>query len=212
MIFLKAVLLVLGLSFVAEADTMTALFVISATDSWVGKGRTFFVTPSDNDLVFTVQPWGKSFIQIDVKNTDRWPYPRFPEYYRIELGGPGGEALHVGRYEGTTSWLANTELPYLMYANEGRSAGGRGMFDLLEIEYAPDGSVKSLAVNFIIFTIGLFTPDPQLEAGVFRYNSTVPLFASTPEPSSSVLVSVGIAGVLARGFRRRRQGRGLRMS
>ena len=96
------------------------------------------------------------------------------EFWDLDFGGPGRAQLAVGSYENAVRFPFHDGGPSPGLSLSGRSRGCNvlsGRFDVLEVAYGPDGSVRRFAADFVQHCEGVV---PAL-FGQIRYNAKTPM-------------------------------------
>ena len=162
----------------AIATPVTAFHFASSPTSYVGGGMTKTLLPADSS--FLVNTYGHmDYLYVQVSGRDFW---------MVSLGAPVGERFSLGRYENAMRFPTATS-PSLDFWGDGRAPNESiGYFDLLDLSYNADGTVRTLAVDFVQYD------NNRLDAwnrGSLRYESEIPLSA-VPEPTSPAMLLAGI--------------------
>jgi hypothetical protein len=187
----------------AFGDTITALYVTSSPESWVGGGATFLVTPADGFefSYYRSFDYSISFAVNDFQtNPDSWS----TRWWYLDIAAPLWKSPQVGSYPCARRYpFQGYREPGLSFMGNGRGNNVlTGSFEVLEATYAADDSILALAFDFIQFDEGIAS---WWNVGSFRYNSTVPLTSSfqvpvpeycLPEPSSCGLLCTAIVAYL----------------
>lgn len=173
-----------------QAFAITALYYTSSAESWVGNGETVLVTPVGG-FEFTASrnyDNGVSFAVNDFNtNPDFWS----TRWWYIDFVAPNDAPLAVGTYLNATRFpFQAPSSPGLAFIGNGRGNNTlTGSFSVLEASYAQDGAVLSFAADFLQYDEGI---QSWWNIGAIRYNSSVAI-AAVPEPSTSLLLLVGLA-------------------
>jgi hypothetical protein len=178
---------------------VTGLYYTSSDQSWVGGGETVLVTPEDGfQFVVTrnfdngVSFWINDFNSHSVSN--RW--------WHVEFAAPNDEPLTVAQYQNATRFpFQSSDSAGLDFDGNGRGNNTlTGAFNVLEAVFAGDGTVLSFAADFVQYDEGV---QSWWNVGSVRFNSSVD-FPALPEPSTPVLLAIGLVlCVLASAARRR---------
>ena len=179
----------MALSNTALAGSISSLFYTSSPDSWVGAGETVEVTSLDGFDFFVHRNFdnGVSFAINDfANNPDFWS----TQWWYLDLAAPYQAPLQVGTYYSATRFpFQSNATPGLDFSGNGRGNNTLiGAFEVLQADYADDGSVIVFAANFIQYDEGF--PSWWIIGGI-RYTSTNNVH-TIPEPSSIVLLSFGV--------------------
>jgi hypothetical protein len=97
-----------------------------------------------------------------------------PEHlpFNVSLAAPHNQLLQVGHYSGATRFPFHKDGPGLSVTGDGRGCNKlTGSFDILEIEYGPDGQPVRLAADFIQTSEG---NPPRSFRGSVRFHSRLP--------------------------------------
>jgi hypothetical protein len=176
------------------SQAATILSYISSPYSWVGSGESVSVRPEDGFAFSTqaerLQPNSNSADYIysfidDFESNTNFQKTRF---FGLTLSTPGESGLNPGTYSGATRY-ADPSAPVLDFWGNGRSNNtSTGSFTISEISYHHDGSLSSLAVDFLQYGEGDLN---NWIKGALRLNSSVPI-ALTPEPFSEPVIDSGL--------------------
>jgi hypothetical protein len=176
------------------AQAATILSYISSPYRWVGSGESVSVRPEDGFAFSTqaerLQPNSNSADYIysfidDFESNTNFQKTRF---FGLTLSTPGESGLNPGTYSGATRY-ADPSAPVLDFWGNGRSNNtSTGSFTISEISYHQDGSLSSLAVDFLQYGEGDLN---NWIKGALRLNSSVPI-ALTPEPFSEPVIDSGL--------------------
>lgn len=186
-----------SLAFCGQAAAATELYYTSSPQSWVGGGETVSVTPADGfDFVASRNfDNGVSFSIDDFASN-----PDFQEtrWWYLDFAAPFSAPLTVGSYQGATRFpFQEDDEPGLSFTGNGRGDNTlTGWFNVLEVAYAPDGSVLFFAADFMQYDEGF---QAWWNLGSIRYNSDIP---AIPEPGTLALFGLGAAAIAARVRRR----------
>lgn len=134
--------------------------------SWVGAGRSYLLMPSDG--AFTVTNVDNVLeVDFDAGHDNQWSF---------RFAAPRGQRLTAGQYYDAQDYpFGSPVLPRLSIGGNGRGCNEvSGSFVVFEAEYAADGSVTKLAINFTQFCGGYGL------RGLLRINSNVPESMPTP--------------------------------
>jgi len=188
-----AIATICGTNTLARAETpITELYFRSSFISWVGKGQTKDIKPSDgyNFYAETTDEYitggnksGLLFRVVSTPDTDL-------DYWDLDFLGPGFTRPVVGFYPNARRFLVDTSVPGLQF--DGNHAGDNtltGQFRVLEATFNSSGVPISYAVDFTQYDEGNVNAWIQ---GSFRFNSTVPI-TPVPEPSTFALAALGVA-------------------
>lgn len=104
--------------------------------------------------------------------------------FSFETGAP----LEVGRVETIDDGPGN--VPWVRYTLGNAITNFEGYFDVLEIEYSPQGEVNKFAVDFFLSSPSI--RERQFDIGRLRFNSSIPL----PEPSAFAISASLLLGIL----------------
>jgi hypothetical protein len=162
-------------------------------DGYVAAGKTETLSSSAG-FQFLASPYNtRSSVQITVDNFVSNPGGPFTHFSLWLTVGPGSE-LHIGKYENVD--LAPFRSPGLSFAgnNRGVSSVYGSNFEILAIGYDAQGAVSTLAADFTQFDEGGFL---GTTSGSLRYRSDIPI-AAVPEPTSVLLLLIGIVVITAR--------------
>lgn len=181
----------------AEAAT-TAMFFTSSSTSYVGQGQTmvFDVSTTPASLFSASTGVGGSsagqsrYLLLDVEGPTN--------YFSLHVGtAPGDADFRIGSYDDAArfgGWITNQ--PHLDFFGDGRGNNNTaGWFAVLEWQPGSGGDVIAAAIDFYQLDEGVAG---KWTAGSWRYNSTIPLNTSVPEPGRASLIFVGAASLLAR--------------
>ena len=144
----------------AAAQGTTVLFLDSQPGDYIGQGQLYTYTPADTP--FRIERNGDTGVSVVVQSAN------FSIAWTARFAARRGERLQVGSYDGRRS--AGSPLGGLDIGGQARGCNtALGRFDVLEILYAPDGSVTRFAADFEQHCEGR---DAAL-FGAVRYNSNV---------------------------------------
>jgi hypothetical protein len=118
---------------------ITALTFVSEPGDYIGGGQTF--TRTEADGTFTALHQSGLWIRFEAPSLSSW--------WDIHLAAPNGGQLRRGPYEGATRWpFQSPTKPGLDVTGSGRGCNtSTGRFDVLEVEYAPDGTLMRFAAD-----------------------------------------------------------------
>lgn len=143
---------------------------------------------------YAISQW---FGREHLKNTLNIYFQNDSEYYpEILISAPLGQELRAQLYTGVVNYDVYSENPLpsmVLFIGTNIYMPTEGMFNVLEIEWAPNGRPLKAAVDWLITTNGSFP-----SYGSLRYNSDIPV-SPVPEPSIPLL------GLLSLGFIVRRK-------
>lgn len=194
---LRSCLLWMGLLLLPSSALAAMILDFEASpQSWVGRGQSFTVTPDDDYLFSSSVGFGNSlhFLVASLNSPfgPDWNPGSGEEYHywNLDLSAPFGQPLTLGRYENTARWpFQAVNQPGLTFSGDHRGDNrDSGFFDVLEIAFSPSGNIERFAVNFTQY--GEENLDWWLN-GQLRYNSSIPLTSSVPEPSTLSLMLLG---------------------
>ena len=199
------------LSYAVSSQGALILSFDSSPDSPVGRGQSFTVTPEDGYIFITNDKvsWDNSqHITIASLNSPYGPdwNSRSGDqyhYWTLDLAAPNGEMLDVGLYEDAARWpyQDDAQAGLTFYGDHRANFRNSGFFNILDIGFDDLGILTSLAVDFAQY--GEYDPDRWVH-GSLRFNSSVPL----PEPSSLLLIFIGLLGLTIASTKARRKLRG----
>jgi hypothetical protein len=123
------------------------------------------------------------------------------QFFLLYFAAPRGSDLQVGNYENATrAPFQDPGVPGLWFAGNGRGSNQiTGRFDVLDVSFASDNTIASLAVDFLQNDENGFLGQSY---GSFRYQSNVPI-THIPEPPTLTLAILGLF-VVAPMLRRQR--------
>ena len=165
----------------AGAATTNIFSFTSSPQSYVGQGRSFFITPADHYLFTTTRQSSNvaSFL-IASRNSPFGPdwNPASGEEYHdwtLDLAAPDGQALVVGLYTGAARFPFQGPMqPGLTLAGDGRGNNANaGFFQILEIARTPSGEIDRIAVDFTQYDE---TFETWWVIGQLRFNSAIPTY------------------------------------
>jgi len=176
------------------SQAATILSYISSPYSWVGLGESITLRPEDGFAFSTqaerLQPnpnspdYINAFIDDFQSNTD-FQKTRF---FSLTVSTQSEAGLIPGTYSGATRY-ADPSAPVLDFWGNGRSNNtSTGSFTISEISYHFDGSLSSLAVDFLQYDEGDLN---NWIKGALRFHSSVPI-ALTPEPFTDPVIDSGL--------------------
>jgi hypothetical protein len=168
----------------ARAAT-NVIYFTSTPGSWIGQGQTLTINSVSASRYYSQGAYTNAVILGGGG-------------YELDLVEPNYSLPTPGLYTNVTRWPFMGAGAGMWFSAPGRGDNDiTGWFDVLQADYAPDGTVQAFAVNFKQYdelTTANWTQ------GAIRYNSAIPL----PEPASAVaLLVVGAPVMLARRQRRR---------
>ncbi|MBL8483972.1 MAG: PEP-CTERM sorting domain-containing protein [Rhodocyclaceae bacterium] len=188
------------LCFTVEVKAATEFFYTSSPQSWVGAGQTVTVTPL-NGFSFTPSRNFDNGVSFSINDFNTNPNFWEQRWWYLDFSAPFDAPLAVGIYQGATRWpfQAATE-PGLDFSGNGRGNNTlTGSYNVLEVAYGASGAVESFAADFIQYDEGF---QSWWNVGSIRFNSDVPI-TGVPEPSAPLLLSFGVAAVVAIARRRK---------
>jgi hypothetical protein len=193
--FVAMLLSLCALPFKAEA--LTAFYYTGP--GYVAANETVLVTPEDG-FTFEVSRNYDNGVSFAINDFATTPFGQNRWWY-LDFAAPDNVELTVGLYTGATRFPFQQIYgsgPGLSFTGNGRGDNTlRGAFNILDVSYAPDGTVLTFAADFIQFDEG---NESWWSAGAIRYNYA----PAVPEPSTWALLVAGIALLVAVGARRRR--------
>jgi hypothetical protein len=155
-----------------QQGSITGLYFHSQPGDYIGQGQQrslagatgYLLTPSrnyHNGVSFNIQGNG--------------------QLWSLDFGGPQAAALAVGSYEDAVRFpFENGTTPGLSLTGEGRGCNTvRGRFDVLEVAYGPDGSLRRFAADFVQRCEG----NAAALFGQVRYNANTPLNSAPVVPA-----------------------------
>lgn len=175
----------------ARAATMFSY--LSSPYSWVGGGETVSIGP-EGGFAFTAKPLTNG-MSIAINDFATNPDFQATRWWQLDLSTANDQALTVGSYTGATrhpfnvSPFSDPATPGLSFTGNGRGNNAlTGSFDVLEANFADDGSVLSFAADFVQYDEGW---QSWWNKGAIRINSNLPI-ALTPEPiNEAELIKLG---------------------
>ena len=140
----------------------TFMHFVSPQGDYIGAGQTLLFDASN--ALFTPSNYDGSLNYVNL-------YVAGDTWWSLEIAAPVGENLQVKRYENATRYPFQAPLAagLTFYGDHRGCNESIGTFDVLELEYNADNSVKSLAVNF---SQSCEKTMPTLN-GIIRYHSSV---------------------------------------
>jgi hypothetical protein len=175
----------------------------SSPISWIGRGYTDYqITPDDG---WSFEATRNQVEDSNAENhlsfymTNQLPNdpddPQPARNWLLQLAAPNNELIVPGLYTGATRVASKRdEQPGIDLSGTGRGEFTiNGTFDVLEAEYASDGTIARFAVDFT--TIEDNNPQEWI-VGELRYQSLV------PEPSTGFIALLGLGSLLKRQRRR----------
>lgn len=175
----------------------TEFYYTSSPTSFVGHGETVLVTPALG-FAFTVRRNFDDGVSLAINNFSS--DPSSSSWWYLDFSAPFDAPLSVGSYLGATRWpFQDAANPGLDFSGNGRGNNTlTGMFNVLEIVYAPAGGVTTFAADFLQYDAGI---ESWWNLGSVRYNSDIAI-RLVPEPGSYAMFVMGLCALLA--VRRRR--------
>jgi hypothetical protein len=176
------------------ASALPANLLYYTGNGYVAGGRTDTIS-SDNGFRFSVNSFGTNAVEFFINDFATNPDFQHTQFFDLDLAAPAGTPLHVGVFSDATRYpFQAPSSPGLWFAANGRGDNqDTGFFDILEISF--DGNeLASLAVDFVQNDENGFLGQTS---GRLRYNSTVPLFAVVPEPSTLALLALAVVCMVA---------------
>jgi HYR domain-containing protein/VCBS repeat protein/List-Bact-rpt repeat protein len=139
----------------------TVLVLDSQPGEYVGEGLRRTYTPAD--LPFQVERIYHNAVNLLIGG------PAYVSSWRLAFGSGGEVPLTVGSYR-DARWIPFTSFNGMDVSGDSRGCGNdlTGRFDVLEVVYAPDGTVLRFAADFEAHC----GREPAL-FGAIRYNSTI---------------------------------------
>ena len=161
---------------------VSATFSVTTQSPGQGPASVLYYTSQDGDYIGQGEARVLSFGPVSTLTVSRNPANgvsvsmfQGSDWFFLDLAAPGSAALQPGNYEGAVRYPFHGAGAGLSFYGNGRGCNTlTGRFDVLDIAYAPDGSVLSFAANFEQHCEGAV---PAV-FGEFRFNSTILLGAS----------------------------------
>jgi hypothetical protein len=161
-----------------EPDRSPSFLYYDSVDDFVGQGKEILVLPAianfHSEPIRFAFPLARDGEKINVVAIQMWS---------LQLWPPMGDPLIPGPYP--NAWGSPSHVPRrpgLKFSGEARGCNvSRGSFDILEIEFDPEGQIERLAVDFEqeCSQNGFFFSEPLV--GHISLNSTGPPFAPYPD-------------------------------
>lgn len=194
----QKLLLVFAFTSISLSTFASTLFYTG--EGFTTQGKSDFIS-SDNGFVFANEN-NRNFIGFSISDWQNNPDFGNAQFFSLSFSAPSGEDLQVGTYLNAVRPY-NYNVPNLNFDANGRGHNQlTGSFTILELVFATDNKLLSVAVDF--FQNG---EDGTLDKsyGSLRHNSSIPLttYFETPLPSSLALFLSGM-GVLFESSRRRK--------
>lgn len=190
-LFFPVATLLLSLSQSVFAGSITSLFYTSSDESWVGGGETVKVTEVDGFSFNANRNFdqGVSFSINDFYTNNPWD----ARWWYLDFSASGNTPLQVGVYQNATRFpFQSPDQAGLSFVGNGRGDNTlTGSFEVLQADYAADGSILAFAANFIQYDEGFSS---WWNIGGIRYHSDVGI--DVPEASSFILLLIGVCGLV----------------
>ncbi len=184
-------------TYAAGIATTASVFLRAEPGSYVGYGLpTAGVTWIHGiDTTFRTVNTGDKAAYI---YTNSWTFKFAAARYSAVDNLVTNRPLQLGFYDNATRYPFNSLLrPGMDVSGDSRGYNQlSGWFNVLEVQYDASFEITSLAVDFAEYGENLTQSGPALY-GSLRYNSSVPLTTTVPEPSALLQLSAGILGLLA---------------
>jgi len=158
-----------GLSNRAWSQT-TAFYFTSSPDSFVGRGQTIFLTPTNGFFIAAIR---YSEIRFDCHDTNGGDLN-----WTVDFAARSNSVLTPGAYLGAHRFLpiGQDDGPGLDFEGQGRGNNSlTGYFNVLEVVYDANTNVVSFAADFVQYDEGVTN---HWNEGSVRFNSTIPI----PQP------------------------------
>jgi len=115
------------------------LHMVSDPGDYIGQGRTW----DYNEANMTLVPAG------NFQNGASFNITSGSEWWYLNFAGPNNEPLHMGSYKGATRFPFNSTGPGLDVSGNGRGCNMlTGQFDVMQVEYGPDGVPTTFWATF----------------------------------------------------------------
>jgi hypothetical protein len=115
------------------------LHMVSDPGDYIGQGRTW----DYNEANMTLVPAG------NFQNGASFNLTSGSEWWYLNFAGPNNEPLHMGSYTGATRFPFNSTGPGLDVSGNGRGCNMlTGQFDVMQVEYGPDGVPTTFWATF----------------------------------------------------------------
>ena len=184
------------------AATATPSYLYYTGDGYTAGGNTDTIS-SLNGFVF-IPNSSPSLNNVSFFIDDFATNPIFQntQFFLLYFAAPSGSDLQVGDYENATrAPFQDPGVPGLWFAANGRGSNQiTGSFRVLDVSFASDNTITSLAVDFLQNDENGLLGQSY---GSFRYQSNVPI-TTIPEPSTQALAILGLL-VAAPMLRRQRR-------
>jgi hypothetical protein len=193
-------------SFASSLATSAQVYLASDPGSWVGGGlgAPSVLWTHGIDGVFSANAGTNNGVTITYQGSDYWNFNFYAPLYDPATNTLNGQDLRAGvYYDMATRYPFNSPTrPGLSVYGAGRGDNqSSGWFYVFDFARAANGELARLAIDFKQFDENLTETGPGLY-GALRYNSTIPIYAPIPEPSTGLLVLGGLLGLA--GWRRAR--------
>lgn len=195
--------------FAAGVANTASLFLRAEPGNYIGydlsapDGQSFV---QGTDLTFrsaVMGPWETEFYS-DSKASFSLTFtaPKYSSLDNTVMARP----LQAGFYDNARRVMSAPELSPGMDVSGFAHGYNRlsGWFNVIEVAYSPTGEINLLAVDFAEYGENLTKSGPALY-GSFRFNSSIPLTTSVPEPGTATLYLLAGLGWLTRLPRQRKQ-------
>lgn len=185
--------LVIFVASAAVSRSQIVLYFTSSPTSWVGQGETIAVVSGQNGWNASASDhiYGSGVNIVEFYFQHPSPYT----WWNLQIKAPN--SFEVGMtYEAQRFGFETYPKGGFDLSGDGRGYNQlNATFTVREFVRGPDGHIQNVAIDFFQRSATNFG---EWESGALRFNSSVPIagFTAVPEPSTNILMAIGLAGVV----------------